>query len=49
LTWPSFGPPSHSFGEAGFDGRVLCGNFVRRVVRVFIALVGLAGPLLKRQ
>jgi len=34
--------------EAGFDGRVLCGNFARRVVRVFIALVGLAGPLLKR-
>jgi hypothetical protein len=40
--------PRTTADEAGIDSRRLCGDFARRRVGVFIALVGLAGPLLKR-
>jgi hypothetical protein len=37
-----------AFGVAGLDGRLLGGDFAKRKVCGFMALVGLAGPLLKR-
>jgi hypothetical protein len=40
--------PRTTADAAGLDGRQLCGDFARRAIGVLMALVDLAGPLLKR-